>query len=160
MREELTFANCFGKETIPVGSYCKRDHEFKSSQFAFDMNTCSAYSYDWWQFVKRVGNTIYFNNARYSMQTDLHQNMAWNILICERPELYGIKVKTVYYREGLNHLDSAIRNLEYQIKELKEAIARPRSRKKTNADRIKRIESLKAEIKEVIELIKVFNKGE
>lgn len=141
-----------------MGTYVKRDRVYKTERFEFDLDLCTAYSYEWWMFVIRVGNTIYVNAARYSMQTDAHQHMAKNIIECSEPERHGLKVVSVYYREGLNHLDTAIRNMRFEITQLTQAIAKPRSRKATNANRRERIKDLKARIVETKKLMRIIDK--
>ncbi len=140
-----------------VGTYIHSRNSFESKQFKFNLNTCEAVSYDWWVFVLKVGNTIYFNDASYSMQTSGHQYMARNILKNEMPERFGIKVKNVYIREGLNKLDLAIKNREFRIEQLREAIASPRSWKSTNHKRREEIKTLEATIKEYKRLMPIFN---
>lgn len=129
-----------------VGAYIQRDHKFKTKQFEFDALTCEATSYGWWVFVLKIGDTIYFNNARYSMQTDKHQDMASNILENSDIKSHGLKQKTLFIKEGLNHLNQAIKNRVFEITKLKLAIAKPRSWKSTNAWRKLQIKSLRAEI--------------
>jgi hypothetical protein len=141
-----------------VGNYIISDNCFRTDQFHFDMDTCEATSYAWWTFVLRVGNTIYFNDASYSMQTRQHQTMAWNIIQAECPERHGIKVKTVDIRAGLNHLSREIDNCQTAIKELQEKIASPRSRKDANKKRLAYIAELKAEIEELKRLKPIFDK--
>lgn len=140
------------------GDYRKSRNCFVTRKFELNMTTCEAWSYDWWQFVIKVGNTIYFNDASYSMQTRQHQRLAQNIIDAECPEQFGIRVKYVYYREGLNHLDTAIRNMQFNIQQLKEAINKPRSHRKTNKSRRERIVELKQEIKDTRKLMRVLNK--
>jgi len=142
-----------------TGRYVQRDNEFKSMRFTFNLNTCEAYSYDWWLFVKRVDHTIYFNNASYSMETSKHQEMAMNILALEQPKKHGLKVKTVYIKEGLNHLDRAIINRLHEIETLKAKIAAPRTHKKTNAWRVERIKEVEKDIAEIKEMQKLFTKN-
>lgn len=143
-------------ENMATGKYCRRDNQFKSKRYYFDLDTCEAYSYNWWQFVIKIGNTIYFNDPSYSMQTHLHQTMAKNVLLWEgvgtnyehkNPLFKGIKIVYVYYREGLNHLDNAISNMYYEIRCIKEAMANPRSLKRKNKERVKEIARLEKRIK-------------
>lgn len=129
-----------------VGRYVKRDNVHRTNRFEFDRDTCTATSYGWWVFVKKVGKTIYVNRARYSMQTDIHQDMADNILKFEQPELYGIKIVSVYYRCGLNHLDRAISDYEYWIRQHTEDMVKPRTHKLKNLWRKAEIKRLRKEI--------------
>lgn len=146
-------------EAVVTGKYKSRAHKYETSQFEFDLNTCEAYSYGWWQFVKRVKNTIYVNDYSYSKQTDMHQAMAENILMCELPELHGLKIKRVSIAEGLNRLDRAISNRNFEIIQLKGLIAKPRSQTKANANRLKQIKQLEKKILELKKMQSIFNTG-
>ena len=44
--------------------YVKRDNKLKSSNFEFDLDSISAYSYDWWKFVTIYKGKIIFNNKQ------------------------------------------------------------------------------------------------
>jgi hypothetical protein len=134
-----------------VGTYVRKTHHFMSRQFRFDLSNCEARSYDWWVFVLRIGDTVYFNNISYSMQTRGHQNMAWNILSCELVGS-GLKVKTLYIKEGFQDLNGAHIRMAQEIAVLRTAIARPRSRKKANKRRYENIESLEKRMVEIRKL--------
>lgn len=140
------------KEAMLSGSYKVRSHKYESGQFEFDLTTCEAWSYGWWQFVQRVGNTIYFNDSSYSSQTDLHQAMAKNILLCEAPEEFGLRVKYVYVREGLNNMNRAIENQKYEIRKLEEKISNPRSQKKLLKYRLSELKRLKRKLLDLYKL--------
>lgn len=143
-----------GYNPCNIGKYDREENKYYSLRFDFYLNDCTAYSYSWWQFVKRAGDTIYVNTAHYSMQTDQHQNMARNILKMADVEGHGLKIKYVSVRCGLNHVDREIRGIEYDIKEIQVKIANPRSHKKTNESRLNRINYLKDRIEELKELDK------
>lgn len=44
-----------------------------SKNAKFYHEECRATSYDWWQFVKKFGNTVVFNDYYYSNATNYHQ---------------------------------------------------------------------------------------
>lgn len=140
-----------------VGNYRRGSNAFMTKRFYFDLDTCVATSYDWWVFVLRVGNTIYLNDASYSMQTRMHQHMAHNILKIELPKRFGLKIEKLDVREGLNHLDQAVKNREFEIEQLLGAIKKPRSWKSTNDTRRARIQELKQDIKLYKRLIPKFD---
>lgn len=45
----------------------------QSKNAKFYHKECNATSYDWWQFVKKFGNTVVFNDHYYSNATSYHQ---------------------------------------------------------------------------------------
>lgn len=148
----------YTRKTYGVGDYNARQGTFSSKQFSFDLEQCEAYSYDWWLFVLRVGDVIYFNNAHYSMQTHTHQNMAKNILAAECPEQFGIKVVYVYIREGLHRIGDAIDNIYGEIDTIQSRIANPKSKKATNLKRVQTIKELRAQIVEYRQLKKLIDR--
>lgn len=158
-------------DNMLTGKYVQRDNQFKSKQFTFDLDLCEAHSYGWWLFVIKVGSTIYFNNFHCSMQTGVHQEMARNILMWEgvgsryayrepkqTPLFKSIQIKYVYYKEGLNHLELAVKNMRFEISQIEAAIKNPKSRKATNKIRAAHILSLKKEIKATQKLDKILTR--
>lgn len=125
--------------------YIGSNHEFN---FSADMKYLQAYSYNWWRFLYKdeIGNII-FNDSRYSNSTSNHQS---NV----RYKLRSLNLlpNLIVYNttDNLRSADSLIReniySLKDQIKELKDAIAKKGSWRKTNIAREKAIKQLNFEI--------------
>ena len=60
--------------------YFKRLGLYKASNVTFDPSTCTALSYDWWVFVKRIEGKVVFNGYRYSVSTAKHQRKVRTLL--------------------------------------------------------------------------------
>ncbi len=68
--------------------------KWKASNVEFDETFFTAYSYGWWEFVKRLPDgTIVFNNSTYSTTTNRHQAKVVRLL----QEQYGIDL----YKDAL-----------------------------------------------------------
>ena len=146
----------FGKTPLRTGAYKKKLNQYKTNTFEFNLNNCTAFSYNWWQFVFKYQDTIYFNNAHYSMQTYGHQRMAQNILELENAEAHGYKIKYVYVKMGLNNIDREIGNKLNDIRCIQDKMNNPNSRKKTNIDRVSSIENIRDQIVKLQELQKIY----
>lgn len=151
------FSNYYYGRKTEIGSFVKSRNSYESKQFKFDLDTCEAYSYDWWLFCIKIDDVIYFNDSSYSMQTSQHQRMAQNILKSAGAKEHGYKIEYVYFKEGLNHLNNSISNMEFEIHQLEEKIKSPRTRKATNQDRKQRIKFLQKRIKEAQDLKKIID---
>lgn len=87
-------------------------YKCKSGKNVFNPETFEATSYDWWVYVKKIKNTIVFNDYNYSVTTTKHQWEMKSLL----KELYG-KLNIVYtiqcesLSEGL-YLDTYQKRLE------------------------------------------------
>jgi hypothetical protein len=118
---------------------------FKASNVSFDPAKFEARSYKWWIFVKVIGDRVIFNSYSYSPSTSKHQSKVRSLL-----DTLGIKVDvSIEAPRGLQDLDSALNHYGYQIKELREAIANPKSRKAKNTERLAQIKAIEAKITEV-----------
>jgi ribosomal protein S30 len=60
--------------------YFKRLKLYKASNVTYSPETKEAYSYGWWQFTKKIGNVVLFNNYTYSSSTSRHQSKVSRIL--------------------------------------------------------------------------------
>lgn len=129
-----------------TGNYVKSEYAFRTPAFRFDLVTFEAYSFDWWQFVKVVGNTIYFNDYNYSNYTGNHQYMAANILKLLDVENKGFKIIRVRYHLGLNNLGKQIDDYKWSIKKLNELINKKGTHKSKNEERKKQIRKLNKRI--------------
>lgn len=109
---------------------------YKASNVQFDPISVQALSYDWWRFVDKVNGKVIFNNSFYSSTTCRHQSKVHSVL-----RTLGIEVDLVlrHTTTGLQNIGSAlddeIRNINYCIEELRDIIAKPRTRKATNERR-------------------------
>jgi hypothetical protein len=128
-----------------------RLNTYKASNVKFNPTTLEAYSYDWWRFVERRGQLVVFNDYRYSPSTAKHQYKVKRLL-----SDLGIQIHaTIESPHGLQKLESAIDLYTQRIKRLESEIAKPRSHKRKNLERMVTIESLKAKIKQVNALMKM-----
>lgn len=109
-----------------------------------------AYSYSWWKFVDKRGPLVVFNDFGYSNTTRRHQYKVRRLL-----NQLGIQIHaTIEAPNGLQSLDSAIHLYERRIETLKAEIAKPRSRKAKNVERMQAIKEMQAKIKQVKALMK------
>lgn len=137
-------------EFRPRIKYFKRLNLFKASNVCFDPSTFEATSYgNGWLFVKVIGGKVVFNNYRYSPSTGQHQRKVDTLL-----SQLGIKIDvTIEAPRGLQYLDASVSWYEFQIKQLREAMANPRSRNGKNMERAASIKALQAKIEAVQGLI-------
>lgn len=127
--------------------YKKQVNAYKNSTGSclFDVTTCTAVSYGWWQFVKRIGDHIVFNNYYYSISTRKHQNAIKDLL-------KTLKIDINFYveaPEGLQNIDSAFAKIDNDIEELTCQMNKKGSKKAQNAIRLKSIASLQIKRLEV-----------
>lgn len=119
----------------------KKSNTYKASNVTFNPETIEAFSYDWWCFVKVIGGKVVFNSYNYSPSTIKHQYKVRSLL-----NDLGIKIDLeIECPRGLQaiNVDMLVSNhYSSLIKELKEAIAKPRSQAKKNAERELEIERL------------------
>lgn len=129
--------------------YFSKLNQYKASNLILDMNTLTATSYGWWEFVKPIGSKIVFNNYRYSVTTSCQQSKMRSLL----REL-GIKIDLeIQAPRGLQELSSAIPYLEREIETLENELKNPRIRK-IDERKIK-IGALTSELTAVRALIKL-----
>ena len=132
--------------------YYPKLKKFKASNVVFIPETKIATSYDWWVFVKPIGNKLVFNDYPYSISTQKHQKKVRDLL-----DTLGIKIDLVIATSlSLNDdraLSAACGLIAIQIEELRTAIDKKGSRQSTNACRAERIEGLKKEDKIIRKLI-------
>lgn len=116
--------------------YYKRLKKYKASNVEFDCKTETAYSYGWWQFVKRIKGKLIFNNFRYSPSTCRHQLKISRLL----GEL-GLKIDYVIGAPaGLQNLVQAIRHHQILITNLLAQIDKKGTHRAKNIERQTRIE--------------------
>lgn len=124
---------------------------YKSSNVSFDPKTLDARSYGYWRFVMPIGKKIYFNNYRYSKSTIRHQYKVECLL-----QKLGIKInETLETRRGFQSnawYESSIEIYTNKINKLKSEIAKPRSHKAKNKERMKMIKNYQAKLNLVTKL--------
>lgn len=123
---------------------------YKASNVSYNINTQRAYSYDWWCFVKPIGNEIVFNTYCYSNSTRKHQKRVWALLT----ELGLPIMHEIDCPKGLQDLESGIYHYKDKIISLNEEINKPKSKTSKNIERREEIELCITKIK----LIKRLNK--
>lgn len=139
----------WGREYKPALKFYKRLGIFKASNVSLNPANLDAYSYGWWKFVKVIGDKVVFNNYRYSSSTSQHQHKVSNLL----REL-GVKIDLrISAPRGLDNLASAIDYYSNKINSIDLELAKPRSRKAKNIERLEAIKELQEKIKSVEYLI-------
>lgn len=86
--------------------YYKTQNKYKASNVVLDMNTLTAWSYDWWAFLKNINGRLVFNDYRYSPSTQKHQAKVRSLL-----NQLGLTVVTIKCPKGLqsgSYKESAI----------------------------------------------------
>lgn len=121
----------------------------------FDPKTMQAYSYTWWLYVDVIKGKVVFNDYTYSPTTSGHQSEMRYLL----SEL-GINIDLVVEIHGglQDFKNGALKPLYKTIFQLEIEMNRKGSNKKKNESRLKTIESIKNQIKEVRKLGAVFSK--
>lgn len=127
---------------------------YKTSKCSFNSETIEAYSYGWWQFVEKVGSKVVFNNYNYSHTTNKHQYETLYLM-----KKLGVKIDFEFKaRLGLQNglaYQTAIEDYNFAINTLNKQIAKPRSHKTKNKDRLQEIKEIKDTIKMIKKLQKV-----
>lgn len=94
----------------------------------FNPTTMEAYSYNWWQFVRKIGKTVIFNDYYYSSSTNAHQ---W----CVKSVLKEKKIRyiTVSIRDSLHKLnDDTVKGLYQDMFKTELQLGRMRSKWRKN----------------------------
>lgn len=129
--------------------YYKRSNAYKASNLHYGVDSGKGYSYDWYVIVDKIKDKVVLNTYNYSVTTCKHKYKIQALL-----DTLGIKVDLyIEAPEGLQDLHVSIDWYRYQIRELKEKIDNPRSRAKTNKDRIAKIEEYINTIEAIEELL-------
>lgn len=105
---------------------------FKNKSVSFDPNKIEALSYHWWVFVAKIKGKLVFNEYPYTASTSKHQYQVKRLL-----NQLNIKIDlTIESPEGLQNLESSIKYYDFKKTQLLELINKPKSRFKTNEERI------------------------
>jgi hypothetical protein len=122
--------------------FIKTKNTYKASNLELNLNTMTAVSYNWWTFLKVIDGQLVFNSYAYSPSTQRQQSKVLRVL-AER----GIKLDFVIEsRKSLTDsslFDDAKELIDFDIKDLQDAINKKGSQKAKNEERAKNIEYLK-----------------
>lgn len=131
--------------------YQTRAGLYKASNVTFNPSTNEAFSYDWWKFVKTIGQLTVFNSYPYSVSTRRHQYKVKRLL-----QELGIQIHAdIEAPLGLDRLDTALGHYQSRLSSLKGAMIKPRIRQATK-DKIEAdIVACKSKIKQVNNLMKM-----
>lgn len=117
--------------------YFKKANIYKNynGNVSYDPETGDAYSYAWWKFVMRDKNLVIFNRYRYSPTTCTHQSAVDSLLTELGIEIAHNIVCPAGF-QSVNAKQSAIKYYKAEIKKLEAEIAKPRSQKRKNSERL------------------------
>lgn len=125
---------------------------YKASNVCFDPEEVSAYSYQWWKFVTRIGPLTVFNSYPYSNTTRRHQ---WKVKSLMRS--LGIDIHAdIEVPRGVGADDwaqGAINLYQERIETLKQEMLKGRPSK--NLERAAAIKELRAKQRQVAHLFKM-----
>lgn len=126
--------------------YFKRANIYKNSSGSntFNPETFRAYSYSWWRYVEDFDGILVFNTYRISNTTAKHQSDMRSLLID-----LGYDLDKFWFIEaprGLQDLNSAKEYYQLKIRRLETEIAKPRTHKTKNKERLGEINGCKAAI--------------
>lgn len=141
-----------GKSSGPLKFY-KTQNCYKASNVELHVKDkeLSAYSYDWWLFLTKIGDKVIFNNYSYSPSTSGHQSKVRRQL-----EALGIKIDLfITAPKGLDKLDIAITHYENLIAGFTNDLLTKRLHKKTRVAHLGQIEDWREKIKVIKDLMKV-----
>jgi hypothetical protein len=123
--------------------FMKRSNTWKASNVTLDMSNLTAYSYNWWLFLKKINGYVVFNDYQYSTTTARHQ-----FKIRRKLSEIGIAIDyTIKSPMGLNNLSSAVNYYEIEKELLLEKINSSRTRKAKNQERRQQISSINEKLK-------------
>jgi hypothetical protein len=111
----------------------------------FDIEKMEAWSYGWWLFVARIKGKIVFNDYNYSTQTNAHQSQVKRVLF-----EHNIEIDMVVDAErGLQDLNGSIKERYHRYFETMILVNRKGTKKARNAERLKEMERLLDQIKDL-----------
>lgn len=133
--------------------YFKRLGLYKASNVTYNPTTKEAYSYGWWQFSRKIGDKIFFNDTSYSPSTCKHQNKVWSKLY----DTYERDIISFRLRDTINMRNLSDRELVERIildysKNIQDLLAynqKPKVRQKTKDRNLETIKEIKQEIAEI-----------
>lgn len=129
--------------------YYNRLDVYRTSNNEVSIAKQYAYSYSWWKYWTVDNGISIFNNTYYSQSTCKHQREA--LALIREPDLI-LYHTTANLTSPDEALKNEIKGIDYEIKQLENAIAKPRSRQSTNERRRAEIDQLKTHKQKVIRL--------
>lgn len=130
--------------------YKVRRDVWEGPNVSFNPKTGVGLSYGWWEFVKVLNNKVVFNPYSYSNSTSKHQRKMRELL-----RSLGIKIDLeIECPQGLQSLTSGLDYYQCKIDELRALIAKPRTKREKNLERLEQIDCYKAKIKLIEKLLK------
>ena len=125
--------------------YRVKTNDFVASNCDFSLESLTGHSYGWWNMVQVINGLVVFNWYSYSSSTSKHQRKVSNLL-----DDLGLKVDLrIDARKGLQDLDTAISDYQYEITQLVHEINKPRTHKAKNEERAERIKKIQAKIEHI-----------
>lgn len=122
----------------------KRDNIYKASNVTFNPESHTAYSYNWWAFVKRINGFLVFNNVYYSNTTCKHQSKVRALL-----RDLGLEIDlTVQAGCGLQNSDwtgQAVASIEDKIEAIIASLSSTRRKKALDISRLESLNTLEQE---------------
>lgn len=134
--------------------YYKRLELFKASNVTYNPLTKEAYSYNWWQFSRKVGNKILFNYTTYSNSTSKHQSKVMSQIRAtfDRDNTIVFTLRDTVNMKNLSDkelIERIISDYNKNIQDLLAHNAKPRVRQKTKEYNLERIQDIKKDIAEL-----------
>jgi ribosomal protein L14E/L6E/L27E len=122
-----------------IGSfrYCKSRNRYEKSNLWIDLEKMVGYSYNWYRILDKIDGIVVLNIYSYSRTTVRHFGEIAHVLRCLDQNYVTIEAP-----RGLKNLDASVALYRSRIDQIKADIAAPRSRAKTNIERLKAITAL------------------
>jgi len=122
-----------------IGSfkYSKSRNRYEKGNLWIDVEKMVGYSYNWYRILDKIDGVVVLNIYSYSRTTVRHFGEIAHVLRCLDQNYVAIEAP-----HGLKNLDSSVALYRSRIDKLKADIAAPRSRSKTNIERLKVITAI------------------
>lgn len=138
----------YGSNSSKPLQYRKRRNLYTNSTGTntFDPERCEAYSYSWWQYVRRIRGKVIFNDYDYSPSTNAHQCVMRDLLKKLRIRI-DVTVRVQCGLQSEKFREQALEPLYTELYKLQIAIARTGARPEKNKQRIQKIRELRKQIR-------------
>lgn len=117
--------------------YQKELNIWKGHGIILNLNTMEAWSFGWWQFLRKINNVVYFNAFPLNMFMRKHQQYTRRIL-----DNMKINYVVVKYKAGLQNLKQQEELFQQELFLLQDAIEKKNSRSKKNNERLQLINKI------------------
>lgn len=123
-----------------IGSfkYSKSRNRYEKSNLWIDVEQMVGYSYNWYRILDNIDGIVVLNIYSYSCTTARHIGEIAHVLRCLNQNYITIEAP-----HGLKNLGSSVALYKSRIEKLEADIAAPKSRRKTNLERVKAIAALR-----------------